>query len=61
MYEKIWEICKSNSNNAIHSLPTVQISLGIVALFKKIYDGELILTVFSVIGVNTVVSVKCIV
>ncbi len=39
-----------NSNNAIHSLPTVQMSLGIVALFEKIYDGEWILTVFSVIG-----------
>jgi hypothetical protein len=23
-----------------HSLPTLQISLGIVALFEKIYDGE---------------------
>jgi hypothetical protein len=44
------------SNNAIHSLPTVQISLGIVAFFKKIYDGEPILRVFSVIGDNTVVS-----
>jgi hypothetical protein len=39
-----------NPYNAIHSLPTVQIYLGIVALFKKIYDGEPILTVFSVIG-----------
>jgi hypothetical protein len=40
-----------NSNNAvyIHSLPIVQISLGIVAFFEKIYDGEPILTVFSVI------------
>ena len=34
-----------NSNIAIGSLPTLQISLGIVALFEKIYDGEPILTV----------------
>ncbi len=36
-------------NNAIYSLPTatVQISLGIVALFEKIYDREPILTVFQ--------------
>jgi hypothetical protein len=39
-----------NSNNAINSLPTVQISLGIVALFEKINDGEPILTNFSVSG-----------
>jgi hypothetical protein len=32
------------------SLPTLQISLGIVALFEIIYDGEPILTVFSYIG-----------
>jgi len=38
------------SNIAIDSLRTLQISLGIVALFEKIYDGELILTVFSNIG-----------
>ncbi len=31
-------------------MPTVQISLGIVVLFEKIYDGEPILTIFSVIG-----------
>jgi hypothetical protein len=36
------------SNKTINSLPTVQISLGIAALFEKIYDGEPILTVFSV-------------
>jgi hypothetical protein len=36
------------SNQTINSLPTVQITLGIAALFEKIYDGELILTVFSV-------------
>jgi hypothetical protein len=39
-----------NSNNTLNSLLTLQISLGIVALFKKIYDGEPILSVFSVIG-----------
>jgi hypothetical protein len=39
-----------NSNNAVNSLPILQISLGIVALFEKIYDGEPILTVFSNIG-----------
>jgi hypothetical protein len=43
-------------------LPTLQISLGIVALFKMIYDGEPILTVFSNIGedvlYNTVVSIQ---
>jgi hypothetical protein len=52
-----------NSNNAIFNfLPTVQISLGIVALVEKIYDGEPIHTVFSVIGedYNTVISEQCI-
>jgi hypothetical protein len=39
-----------NSNIAVGSLPTLQISQGIVALFEKIYDGEPILTVFSNIG-----------
>ena len=39
-----------NSNTAIGSLPMLQISLGIVALFVKIYDGEPILTVISNIG-----------
>jgi hypothetical protein len=39
-----------NSNIAIGSLPTLHISLGIVALFEKIYDGEPILTDFSNIG-----------
>jgi|688.fasta_scaffold1428068_1 hypothetical protein len=41
-----------NSNNAINSLPILQISLGIVALLEKIYDGEPIITVVSVIGAN---------
>jgi hypothetical protein len=50
-----------NSNIAIGSLPTLQILLGIFALFEKICNGELILTVVSNIGedVHTVVSVKC--
>jgi hypothetical protein len=37
----------ANLNFAIGSLPALQISLGIVALFEKIYDEEPILTVFS--------------
>jgi hypothetical protein len=41
-------------------LPTLQISLGIVALFEKIYDGEPIITNFSNIGedYNTIVAMK---
>jgi hypothetical protein len=39
-----------NSNIAIDSLQTVQISLGIIAIFEKIYDGKQILTVISNIG-----------
>jgi hypothetical protein len=39
-----------NSNIAIGSLPTLQISLATIALFEKIYDEKLILTVFSNIG-----------
>jgi hypothetical protein len=39
-----------NSNIAIGTLSTLQISLGIVALFEKIYDGEPILTVVSNFG-----------
>ncbi len=39
-----------NSNISIGSLPTLKISLGNVALFEKIYDGEPILTVASNIG-----------
>ncbi len=39
-----------NSNIAIGSLPTLQISLGIVALYEKIYYSEPILTVVSNIG-----------
>ncbi len=50
-----------NSNIANGSLPTLQISLRIVSLFKKIYDGEPILTIISNIGedVNTDVSIQC--
>ncbi len=32
-----------NSNIAVDTLPTLQISVGVIALFKKIYDGEPIL------------------
>jgi hypothetical protein len=39
-----------NSNIAIGSLPTLHISLVIVAFFEKIYNGEPILTVVSNIG-----------
>ncbi len=42
----------ANSNIAIGSLPKLQISQGIVALFDKIQDGKPILTVFSNIGEN---------
>jgi hypothetical protein len=41
-----------NSNIAVGSLPTLQLTLGIFALFAKIYDGEQILTVVSNIGEN---------
>jgi hypothetical protein len=36
-----------NSNITIDSLPTLQISLGIIGFFEKIYYGVSILTVFS--------------
>ncbi len=39
-----------NSNIAIGSLPTLQISVGMVALFEQIYYEVPILTVFSNIG-----------
>ncbi len=39
-----------NSNITIGSLPTLQIALGIVGLFEKIYNGKPILTVVSNIG-----------
>jgi hypothetical protein len=39
-----------NSNIAIGSLPTLQISVGIFALFEQIYDDEPIANVVSNIG-----------
>ncbi len=39
-----------DSNIANGYLPTLQISVGIFALFEKIYNGEPILTVVSNIG-----------
>jgi hypothetical protein len=50
--EKIWKLASHvvNSNIVIGSLPTLQISLGIIALFEKIYNGKPIFTVFSNIG-----------
>ena len=39
-----------NSNIGIGSLPTLQISVVIFALFEKIYDGEPIVAVISNIG-----------
>jgi hypothetical protein len=38
-----------NSNIAIGSLSTLQISIEFFALFEKIYDGEPILAVISII------------
>jgi hypothetical protein len=40
----------ANSNIAIGSLPTLQLSLGFVALFEKIYYEVPIIIVFSNIG-----------
>ncbi len=45
-----WRKKESRTGYAIGSLPTLQISLGIVALFEKIYDGKSILLVVSNIG-----------
>jgi hypothetical protein len=39
-----------NSSIALHTLPTLQVSVGVIALFEKIYNGVPILTVFSNIG-----------
>jgi hypothetical protein len=64
MKKTTWKLACNvgNLNNTINSLPTLQISLGIVALFEKIYGGEPIITVFPVIWedvhYNTVVCVK---
>jgi hypothetical protein len=50
--EKIRETCIHvvNLNITIDSLPRLQISLGIVALFEKISNGDPIITVVSNIG-----------
>jgi hypothetical protein len=37
----------ANSNIAIDTLPTLQISSGIIVLSEKIYEGEPIFTVIS--------------
>jgi hypothetical protein len=37
----------ADSNIAIDTLPTLQISVGIIAFFEKIYEGEPIFTVIS--------------
>ncbi len=36
-----------NSNIAIDTLPTLQITVGVKALFEKIYDGKPVFTVIS--------------
>jgi hypothetical protein len=41
-----------NSNIAIATLPTLQISVGVITLFEKIYDGDPIFTVISNNGEN---------
>jgi hypothetical protein len=51
-----------NSNVAIGSLPTLQTSHGLLALFEKIYYGEpgsLPTSQISGRMYNTVVSIKC--
>jgi hypothetical protein len=40
----------ANSNIAINTLPKLQISVRVIALFEKICDGEAIVTVISNIG-----------
>jgi hypothetical protein len=47
----------ANSNIATGSLATLQMPLGIVALFKKIYDEEPILTVF--LNIEEDVQYRC--
>jgi hypothetical protein len=42
----------ANSNITIDTLPTLQISVGIIALFEKIYEGEPFFTVILNIGEN---------
>jgi hypothetical protein len=48
-YGKIRETCipRGNSNIGIDALPKLQISVGFIALFEKIYYGELIFAVIS--------------
>jgi hypothetical protein len=48
-YGKIQETCipRDNSNIAIDALPTLQISVGFIGLFEKIYYRDLIFTVIS--------------
>jgi hypothetical protein len=46
----VCHVVNSNITIAIDTLPTLQISVGAIALFEKIYDDEPILTVFSNIG-----------
>jgi hypothetical protein len=48
-----------SSNIAIGTLPKLQISLGIFALFEKIYYGEPILAVISNIGEDVRVQDRC--
>jgi hypothetical protein len=52
LYEKSVKLAGHvvNSDIAIGSLPTFQISLGLFALYEKIYDGEPILAVISNTG-----------
>jgi hypothetical protein len=47
--KKIRKTCmpRSDSNIPIGSLPTLQMSHGLLALFEKIYYGDLIFTVIS--------------
>jgi hypothetical protein len=40
----------ANSNIDIDILPTLQMSVRVIVLFEKIYDGEPILSVLSNIG-----------
>jgi len=46
-------------NIAIGSLPTLQLSLGIFALFEQVYDSESILTVVSNIGEDVHLQYRC--
>jgi hypothetical protein len=50
-----------NSNIAIDTLPTLQISVGVIALFEKIYDGDPFLPSSQITGrmYNTDVTITC--